>query len=181
VDRIRSGAGYRGVKRSDLRRQVAAVRRRPISSPGIFARGVAKVEVPGRQPEPRPHVLIAVRPASGVIGASFDERFTDTPMDIQTSASSQTSLAAAAMSAVQEVRGSLMSFNRLLADGEPAKAARAAIIMAQALVDELTMRLATRALARKVLDLGVEDLTKRICAARQSTPTTAGSTEGADE
>jgi hypothetical protein len=85
------------------------------------------------------------------------------------------------MSAVQDVRGSLMSFNRLLADAEPAKAARAAIIMAQALVDELTMPLTTRALARKVLDLGVEDLTKRICAARRSTPTAAGSSKGADE
>jgi hypothetical protein len=102
-------------------------------------------------------------------------------MDIQKFVPSPTSSAAAAMSAVQEVRGSLMSFNRLLADAEPGKAARAAIIMAQALVDELTMPLTTRALARKVLDLGVEDLTKRICAARQSTPTTAGSSKGADE
>jgi hypothetical protein len=32
VDRIRFGAGYRGVKRSDMRRHVAAVRRWPISS-----------------------------------------------------------------------------------------------------------------------------------------------------
>jgi hypothetical protein len=65
-----------------------------------------------------------------------------------------------------------MSFNRLLADAEPANAARAAIVMAEALVDEPTVPLTTRTRARKILDLGVEDLTKRLRAARQETPTT---------
>jgi hypothetical protein len=36
-----------------------------------------------------------------------------------------------------------MSFNALLADAEPGKAVRAAIVMAQALVDEPTVPLTT--------------------------------------
>jgi hypothetical protein len=61
-----------------------------------------------------------------------------------------------------------MSFNRLIADAPPAKAARAAIIMAQALVNEPTVSPTTRAVSRNFLDLGVEDLTERIRAARRS-------------
>lgn len=64
------------------------------------------------------------------------------------------------------MKGSLVRFNRLLADAEPAKAARAAISMAKALVDEPTVPLTTRALASRILDLGVEDLTRRIRSAR---------------
>jgi Lsr2 len=59
-----------------------------------------------------------------------------------------------------------MSFNRLLADAPPAKAARAALVMARATVDEPGVPAETQRIARQLIDLGVEELTERIRARR---------------
>jgi hypothetical protein len=59
-----------------------------------------------------------------------------------------------------------VSFNRLLA-APPAKAAQAVIIMSHVLVNEPTVSPTTRELARKLLDVGVEELAERIWSARR--------------
>jgi hypothetical protein len=74
-----------------------------------------------------------------------------------------------------------MSFNRLLAEAEPAHAAQAAMITAEALVDEPTVPAATRALSRRILEFSVEELTARIRSARQSAMTTPGAFRGDSE
>lgn len=60
-----------------------------------------------------------------------------------------------------------MSLKRMLADADPTTAARAAVVMARATVDEPTVSMATRNRARQIIDLGPERLADRIRAARK--------------
>jgi DNA-binding CsgD family transcriptional regulator len=55
----------------------------------------------------------------------------------------------------------------MLADAEPTRAARAAIVMAEGMVDEPTVPTATRDRARRMIELGVEKLAERIRSARE--------------
>jgi hypothetical protein len=55
-----------------------------------------------------------------------------------------------------------MSFNRLLADAEPAKAAHAALVMARATVAEPDVSEETRRIAQQFIELGVDELTELI-------------------
>jgi len=67
-----------------------------------------------------------------------------------------------------------MSFNRLLADSEPAKAAQAALVMARATVAEPDVSEETRRIAQQFIELGVDELTELIrrtrAAARRCRP-----------
>jgi hypothetical protein len=60
-----------------------------------------------------------------------------------------------------------MAFKRMLADAAPDTAARAAMRMAQAVVQRSSVSAATRAQAQRVLDLGVDELSSRLSEARE--------------
>lgn len=59
-----------------------------------------------------------------------------------------------------------MSFNRLLEDAEPAKAAQAALVMAAATIGDPSLPERTRETARRLMELGEVELTERIRTAR---------------
>ena len=59
-----------------------------------------------------------------------------------------------------------MSFNRLLADAPPAKAAQAALVMARATVNEPGLSAETKQVAQQFIALGVDELTELIRARR---------------
>jgi hypothetical protein len=59
-----------------------------------------------------------------------------------------------------------VSFNRLLADAEPAKAAQAALVMARATVNEPGVSAQVRRNAQQLIDMGVDELTDVIRARR---------------
>jgi hypothetical protein len=62
-----------------------------------------------------------------------------------------------------------MSFNRMLADAEPAKAAQAALVMARATVAEPDVSEETRRIAQQFIELGVDELTELIRRTRAAT------------
>lgn len=61
-----------------------------------------------------------------------------------------------------------MSFNRMLAEADPETAARSAVRMARATVHSSALSAATRVRAQSLIDIGVDELARRIREARKS-------------